>query len=142
MSRLRIALNRHPEDSEVRPCTACDLLLRAYNANIPGSWRAGDSYRGDCHHVVHRLIWMLDQTEGVSGWTVVQADIPGEQGWHSWLEYDGWVVDLASGTYAISDKRLYYDKKQPQRKRTLTAQEFQKKWTTETGKWWLSNSPN
>jgi hypothetical protein len=58
------------------------------------------------------------------------------------LEFEDWVVDSASGTFAISHVDLYYEMKKPREVRYLTPEEFQEKWQTEAGKQWLSNPPS
>src|SRR5258705_13026150 len=98
MKKLEIALNHHPEDKEKLSSTAREIILRAYELNPPGSWRADDSVPGDCHSVIAGLLSLIGHVGQMEGWMVTQAVIPGTQGWHSWLEYDGWVVDFGSGT--------------------------------------------
>jgi hypothetical protein len=141
MKELCITLNRHPDDQEKGSSTAHDVIRRAYNSKPPGSWSVEDSFSGDCHIVVNELLGLIANIRELDGWTVTQADIPGGQGWHSWLEYDDWVVDFASGIYTVSNLSWYYENKKPSKMRSLKPQEFWEKWKTSKGQWWLSNPP-
>lgn len=98
------------------PCTPCETLERlAAVGGLPHFLKAfgAPSHEGlgDCHEVTLALMTDLVVAHRSDGWSLVQGtvDFGTDKGAdHSWLEYDGWALDVANGKIlAIPTARFY-----------------------------------
>jgi hypothetical protein len=68
---------------------------------------------GNCHFVASALASDLCNANYTEGWIVTSGKIYSEKEKefieHSWLEYDGWVIDFSNNKTLILEREKYYD---------------------------------
>lgn len=111
---FRISLLRD-EQMPDRPCAPGDVMIELANSGkLPNFQREFGAPRpdglGDCHDVTLALMVDLIAAERADGWSWVQGSIVtghGERFDHSWLEHDGWAVDVANGKVLVMRSSRY-----------------------------------
>jgi hypothetical protein len=69
---------------------------------------------GNCFQIsLDILIAIAENGYDTNGWFFVLGECPPPQGKHAWLEYDGWVIDFASGQSTFAPVEDYLKVKRP-----------------------------
>lgn len=120
-------------DKPKRDCMAIGVVQELIRRKMFKSYNP--SGKGNCHEATTGLLIDLGES-GLysSGWLYVQGICKEPQGFHSWLEYDGWVVDCSNGEQSFVPTEDYYSVKEVKDVKRFTLQEIQEKLRTRTGR--------
>ena len=132
MKQIPLIVCQDP-DKPKRECKAAEVVKelvrrKAFTAYNP-------SGVGNCHEVTLGLLINLGEAGLYTlGWCYVQGVCKAPQGFHSWLEYDEWVVDCSNGKQVFAPIEDYYRVKEPKDIKRYTLEEIHNKTQTPEGR--------
>lgn len=127
-----------------RPCTPARTFKAALSANeldnFLREFALGNEEEGNCHHAALALLTDLRLTGRSKGWRFVGGYIRGEAEpiAHSWLECDGWALDVAYGAALFARADHYRETKGAEVVASYTAGQFAQAGDTAT---WPPDDP-
>lgn len=132
MGQIKLKVHRDP-DRPGRECKALEIVQELIRRK--GFKSYNPSGLANCHEATMGLLLDLGEA-GLysSGWLYVQGICKEPQGFHSWLEYDGWVVDLANGEQLFVPIEDYHRAKEIKNVKRFTLQELHQKTQTKAGR--------
>lgn len=132
MGQIKLRIHRDP-DKPKRECKALEIVQRLIRQK--GFKSYNPSGFANCHEATMGLLLDLGEA-GLynSGWMYAQGICKEPQGFHSWLEYDGWVVDFANGEHLFVPTEDYYTTKEIKDIKRFTFQELHEKTRTREGR--------
>lgn len=120
-------------NNPTQECRAAKIIERLHSQGLLKSHDPNGT--GNCHPVTVGILTDIAEAGfDTNGWFYVQGECKLPQGLHSWLEFEGWVVDFSSGQQVFTPVSEFTKVKEPENLIRLTLKQLTEKLNSPKGR--------